>query len=251
MIIALLMAMGLLAGLSGVMGNEEGGSAEGSDAAEALKGSDQDDTIMAGGGSDLIVGFDGNDLLDGQDGNDWIFGLDGNDQIDGGTGNDVISGGAGADTLTGGAGNDFMESAGIVNEETLLASVKSAKNFGDIAFVYDFDRAPEDGDLVDMGAGDDSIVAGGGDTVTGGSGADEFALGDWGSGQPPVVITDYTPGEDVITFAHDAARPDPVFESYVNPVSGDAELHADGELFLIVRGAGPDFSPAQIVQRSY
>ncbi|WP_413891663.1 beta strand repeat-containing protein [Candidatus Skiveiella danica] len=81
--------------------------------------------ILAGnGGDDLIVGWGGNDNISGGDGSDVLFGdainpnrgnasnatAFGNDIIDGGSGNDLIIGGAnksgGGDLLTGGAGRD-------------------------------------------------------------------------------------------------------------------------------------------------
>ena len=44
--------------------------------------------------------------------------------------------------------------------------------------------------------GDDVLIGSPGDTMTGGSGADAFAL--HVDGNVPIVITDFTPGEDVL-----------------------------------------------------
>lgn len=249
--IAILVAMGVLLGLGGLGLGDEGGSATGSDDPEALKGSEEDDTIRGGGGSDLLVGFAGDDLLAGDAGNDWIFGLDGQDTISGGTGNDIISGGRGADVIDAGAGNDFVETAGLLDDDALQVSIKGARSFGDIAFLYDFSRGPEAGDLIDLGDGDDTVVAGADDTITTGDGTDEIALGDWYSGGKPVVITDFDPEQDVITYAHENSRSEPVFKTFVNPLNGDAELSADGEIFAIIRKAGADFEPVQILPRRY
>lgn len=249
--IAILMAMGLLLGLGGLVSAGDGGSATGGEDAEALKGSEGDDTILGGGGSDLLVGYGGDDQLAGDAGNDWIFGLDGTDTITGGAGNDVISGGDGVDMIDAGAGDDFVESAGILDDAALLQSVNGARTFGDIAFLYDFSKGSDDGDVVDLGNGNDTVVAGADDTITTGDGADEIATGDWSRGQAPVLITDFDPDEDVITYAHENGRTEPVFETFVNPVSGHAELIADGEVFAIVRNAGPEFDPVQIVRRTY
>ena len=251
MFAALLLAMGVMLGLGGLSAGGEGGSAEGGDDPEALKGSAQDDEIDGGGGSDLIIGFNGDDLLFGGQGNDWMFGMDGDDSIDAGYDNDVVSGGAGADTIDAGAGDDFVESAGILDEEAMETSAGSARSFGDIAFLYKFDNPADAGDVVSLGDGDDTVVAGGADTVTGGNGADEFALGDWASGEPPVVITDFDPDEDVVTYGFEAGRAEPVFKTVLNPISGDAEIMADNEIFAIIRNAGPEFDPVQIVTRSY
>lgn len=251
MIAAILVAMGLIFGLSGLTDTDASGTAQGTDDPEALKGGDGGDTVDGGGGSDLLAGFGGDDILSGAAGNDWLFGMDGADTLIGGPGNDVISGGAGSDVIDAGAGDDFVETAGLLDEEALVASLQTAKGFGDIAFLYDFDAALGSGDRVSLGGGDDTIVAGGGDTITAGAGADEIALGDWASGQPPVVITDFNPDEDVIAYAHDRALPAPTFSTLVNPVTGDAELRADGQVFALIQNAGPDFQPVQIIRRSY
>lgn len=249
--IAILVAMGVLLGLGGLVSAGDGGSATGGEDAEALKGSEGDDTIRGGGGSDLLVGYGGGDALAGDAGNDWIFGLDGPDTITGGAGNDVVSGGQGSDVIDAGAGDDFVESAGILDDDALVQSVEGARTFNDIAFLYDFSNGSDDGDIVELGDGNDTVVAGASDTITTGDGTDEIAAGDWSRGQPPLVITDFDPDQDVITYAHENGRADPVFETFVNPVSGHAELIADGEVFAIVQNAGPEFDPVQIVRRSY
>lgn len=251
MIAAMLMAMGVLFGLSGLVPDEGETTVEGGDDAEALTGRDSDDSLSGGGGSDLLLGYGGDDTLSGGSGNDWLFGLDGDDLITGGAQDDVISGGYGADTLYGGDGDDFVESAGVLDDDALTGSAAGARSFGDLAFLYDFDQPGDAGDVVDLGDGDDTVVAGGADTVTTGEGADEIALGDWYRGQPPVTITDFDPRSDIVTYAHDRAGAAPVFETYLNPLSGDAELRADGEVFAIIRNAGAGFEPVEILRRSY
>lgn len=251
MIGAMLMAMGLLLGLSVIDIGDDGGAAEGSDDPEALKGGDGDDDLYGAGGPDLLVGYEGDDTLGGGSGNDWIFGLDGNDNISGGTENDVISGGSGADTITGGAGNDFVESAGILDEQALLASVKTAKDFGDITFDYDYSTPEETGDTIELGDGDDTIVAGAADIITTGNGQDQIAAGDWSSGQPPLVITDFDARQDVITYAYDRDAGEPVFQTVLNQANGTAEIYADGELFAIIQNVDPSFEPVEIATRNY
>jgi len=107
------------------------------------------------------------------------------------------------------------------------------------------------GDQIDLGPGDDTIVAGPGDTVITGTGNDEVALGDWSLGDDPVVVEDFDEQEDVITFAYASGTTEPEIEMTLNAQTGDAELRADGALFLIVRDAGPDFQIAQIDIRTY
>ncbi|SDH98052.1 calcium-binding protein [Lutimaribacter saemankumensis] len=251
MIAAVLMAMGMLLGLGGLSIGEGETTLEGGDDPEALTGSDGDDSLSGGGGSDLLLGHGGDDSLSGGTGNDWLFGLEGDDLINGGPGNDVISGGYGSDTINGGGGDDFVESAGLLDDPALLQSAGTADDFGDLAFLYDFDQPGDTGDVIDLGPGDDTVVAGSDDTVTTGDGSDTIAMGDWHRGDAPVVITDFDPASDLITFAHDRAGPAPVFETFVNPLSGDAELRADGETFAVIRGAGADFQAVEVLRKSY
>ncbi|MEQ1809226.1 MAG: calcium-binding protein [Terricaulis sp.] len=129
--------------------------------------------VYAGGGADTITGGAGTDVIFGQDGNDVLFG---------GALNDTLWGEAGADQITGGDGDD-----------TLIIDVQDTLIIGGNG--YDFVYFTGAGNFViDAGAaglewlfssgGNDTInaatqttgivvyAAGGGDTVTGGAGAD-------------------------------------------------------------------------------
>jgi Ca2+-binding RTX toxin-like protein len=93
--------------------------------------------IGGGGGNDTIIGSAGNDVIEG---GDW-----GDQSISGGAGNDVIHGGGGDDTLSAGTGDDTFRVTGS----------------------YSVDCTFEGYDSYDGGAGQDKIVAFGGDVDIG------------------------------------------------------------------------------------
>jgi Ca2+-binding RTX toxin-like protein len=92
-------------------------------------------TIDGGGGRDTIIGSAGNDIIDG---GSW-----GEQSLSGGGGNDVLHGGTGNDVLSGGDGNDVFQVSG-----------SKAGGF-------------EGYDSYDGGAGQDRIVASGGNVDIG------------------------------------------------------------------------------------
>jgi Ca2+-binding RTX toxin-like protein len=110
---------------------------------ERLIGDTGDDYFFGEAGDDTLDGWEGDDYLDGGSGDDSLLGYTGNDTLLGGSGKDTLSGEAGNDTLLGGSGQDTL--------------------FGE--------------------AGNDYLNAFGGDlteddTLSGGSDADIFVLGD-------------------------------------------------------------------------
>lgn len=188
--------------------------------ANTYQGLAGNDTISAGGGNDVIYGGEGSDTALGgggadifmatlNDGNDSYTGNAGVDTYDlslttagatvnltagtatssqtgsdtlntienviGSTGNDVITGSSGANVLNGGDGDDILQ--GLAGADTLLG-----------------------------GAGNDRITGGAGrDVMTGGPGDDTFyfnLVSEMGrTTTSRDVITDFTPGEDVMSFA--------------------------------------------------
>jgi Ca2+-binding RTX toxin-like protein len=173
-------------------------------AADTLTGGDGNDTLLANGGNDrldggagddLLVGGSGNDTLCGGDGNDTLLGGDGNDVLDGGAGNDSLDGGNGNDTLAGGLG--FLDTLSGGNGDDILSDPDGvARATGDngndvitITFTAGWvnanGSAALQGDLVDGGAGDDTIdVTVHNQAVSldlfGGNGSDRFVLhGTW------------------------------------------------------------------------
>jgi Ca2+-binding RTX toxin-like protein len=116
---------------------------------DSLIGGGSSDTLSGRGGNDTLLGGDSDDFLDGQEGNDLVLGEDGNDSLFGGAGNDQVEGGEGDDRLLGGVGND-----------TLLGGPGNDVLIG-----------------VDTN-GSDSPGLGEVDILTGGTGEDQFLLGD-------------------------------------------------------------------------
>ena len=128
---------------------------------------DGDDDVTGGGGKDTLKGQRGHDALSGQSGNDKLVGGQGNDDLSGGGGGDKLFGGKGNDLLQGGRGND--RPIGYQGKDTLIG-----------------------------GGGNDILAGGTGiDQLTGGGGRDQFVFGPGASG-PRDVITDFTPGMDII-----------------------------------------------------
>ncbi|MGZ9063454.1 MAG: M10 family metallopeptidase C-terminal domain-containing protein, partial [Allosphingosinicella sp.] len=167
-------------------------------------------------GDDIITGDDRPNILDGGEGNDTITARGGNDKLGGEGGNDLLDGGAGADSMAGGTGNDvyFVDHVGdsvvenflegtdeirttlatyslvpLFDFEILTAASDAAHDFrgnsrnnvlvggggADILRLYDGGS-----DIVNAGAGDDSIFFGGtlsaADRVNGGDGTDTLVL---------------------------------------------------------------------------
>ena len=135
------------------------------------------------------------DQLSGGEGNDLLAGFGGDDQLDGGDGSDALFGGLGADRLNGGPGRDYLFGSGYgalydrpANVNTPPPQVQGialARGFGwaldqrGAEIVYlNLDPATLAGDagnLLDGGAGEDTIFAGSGNDVAhGGDDADHL-----------------------------------------------------------------------------
>jgi len=246
------MAMAMLVGvaLAGfIPGDEapEDGNAED----ERYDGTEDDERFDAAGGNDLVHGQGGDDTLLGGDGNDWIIGAGGQDVLLGGNGEDVIVGGSGGDMIEAGAGDDFVEAANIIDEGRLDASAREAESFSDIAFAYDLPGSSDAGDVIDLGAGEDTVVLGSDDSLTGGEGADQITLGDWIEPGRPAVIDDYDAAEDLLVITYDSERAEPVI-SIISNENGDAALiEADGVTMAVLSGLSPDQVTSEIRLVSY
>lgn len=132
-------------------------------------------------------------VLNGTDGNDTITGLDGGtDLIDGGAGDDVIYGRRGSDALFGGAGDDQLYA--LRGNDTLSGGAGNDSLY-----------SGRDASVLDGGSGDDLLQAdmflGAAHVLTGGAGADTFALvNSAAAALSAVVITDFSPGEDILAL---------------------------------------------------
>jgi len=135
------------------------------DAGDAILPGDapNDDYVLAGAGNDTVKAGEGDDRVYGEDGDDELYGEAGNDLLSGGAGHDTIKGGDGRDTVYGGDGDDVIDTSGS----------KPASDYGYPGLVAQDADPNDDRDLVDGGAGNDSISTGDdADTVYGGSGND-------------------------------------------------------------------------------
>jgi Ca2+-binding RTX toxin-like protein len=113
---------------------------------DVITGNNDNNTLAGGAGDDTIGGLGGNDLLRGLNGNDALRGGNGADSVFGGQGGDTLSGGSDADTLTGDAGNDALYGGSGV--DVLTGTNARSRGVGEVDF------------------------------LSGGTGADQFVLGD-------------------------------------------------------------------------
>ncbi|MCS6627121.1 hypothetical protein N0B44_29830 [Roseibacterium beibuensis] len=152
---------------------------------EILEGQGGDDVINGYDGQDLISGGGGNDTLDGGDETgptasaygDAIDGGAGDDLISGGGGRDLLLGGDGADTINGGADNDLIYDGGAGFESTqALTFIVPSLHEVRINTVLDGSLVDQSVDILNGGAGNDSIVAGLGDILDGGDGIDTAVI---------------------------------------------------------------------------
>ncbi len=137
----------------------------------------EQDALLAYGynGNDSILGNAGADSLFGRNGDDFLVGFDEDDLLVGGNGADSLLGGSGNDILRGGAGKDYLY--GNINNDSLVGATGN-----DYLDGYGYDPSlPEF------------------DTLTGGSGADTFVLGNTNTipsisyqGEGYAIITDFT-----------------------------------------------------------
>ncbi|WP_293572804.1 type I secretion protein [Phaeobacter sp.] len=233
----------------------------GTGAAEAIMADDGNDSVDARGGDDRIEGNDGNDDIDGGDGDDNLFGDAGNDRLMGGVGDDFSHGGAdddtlvdgrGSDHLVGGQGDDLIIGSGIfdlgryedfVQGRLTASSVEEVDQLLDYDITRDTDTA---GDTINAGAGDDGIIFGIDDTVTGGDGADSFETGIWLEDESDqATITDFTGTDDRLIYYYLEGEPDPDLEVVTrdnNTGGTDAFLVANGEEVVRLVNAGGDFN---------
>ncbi len=142
-------------------------------------GEGSDRIVQPGAVNNIFFTEGGNDFIDSGDGIDLIYGGDDNDELYGGGDTDFVIGGAGDDSLSGEAGDDVL--IGIA--------------FGTRVF-------PATEDEIDI--------------LNGGSGADQFWLGDGvfpyyydyvpELGDNHGIITDFNPSEGDLIFLHGSSR---------------------------------------------
>lgn len=173
---------------------------------DLVSGEDGNDVIDGGAGDDELHGGRGDDIVNGNDGNDDIFGHVGDDMLDGSAGDDALNGGDGADILYGGDGNDAL--LGSLGNDTLIGGNGEDVMFGGSGDDVLDGRDDDSKDFINGGAGDDILLAGIGDHLNGGDGADTFVL-ETDSG---AFVDDFNPDEDTIEIAYDAIGGEPVLQ---------------------------------------
>ncbi len=197
-------------------------------------------SLVGNAANNGLKGNDSKNVLDGGAGSDDLAGGGGNDSLLGGAGNDEIAGGAGNDTIRGGAGVDCADFAAAGGALTINLQVGKATGEGsDLLFDIENICSGKGDDVltgsagtneIEGGAGSDNINAGAGndtltgcadtanggrgekDKLSGGAGADVFALG-WEGGvyyndasltstgtSDYALITDFTVGVDSLVL---------------------------------------------------
>ena len=122
--------------ISGGEGNDRLFGDEGDD---TIFGDAGEDEIHGGEGRDLLFGGTGNDTVFGDAGDDIIHGEDGDDVLSGGEGNDLVAAGAGNDSLEGGSGADLLF------DETGQDTVRGGAGDDRVVAALDEDRDTYDG----------------------------------------------------------------------------------------------------------
>ena len=150
---------------------------EGGDGNDLIVGGSGDDVLEGNGGSDLLRGQDGNDIIHGGDGNDQLFGGNHNDEMEGGNGDDLMEGGNGDDVIDGNEGNDLLRGQdgidvirGSAGDDQIHGGAGNDELFGDDGSDFIFGNSGND----HLDGGKDGKNDGYFDTLTGGSGADQF-----------------------------------------------------------------------------
>lgn len=230
-----------------VNGYDGDDTVSGGDGRDDLHGGSGDDRVSGGDGDDTLHGQDQNDILQGNDGNDTMFGHndddilsggDGDDTLNGGDGNDVLRGGAGDDALHGGLGDDALR--GGVGQDSLFGGWGNDTLTGVQPSTGDGAEDANDVDFLNGGGDNDSITIGAGDIATGGSGDDQFILGDWMDQDSSAEITDYDRTHDQLIMAWDLTDgSDPLVEVMAD-VDDDNLSHilVDGHEIASVHGNG-------------
>lgn len=219
----------------------EGGAGNDQTTLEVYVDDVTDDVTIKGGEGDDLLRLTGGDLrLYGDTGNDTVSAYYGDGSIlDGGTGDDrlVMSGMGASCGLMGGEGNDVL----------ISTSEGGVSNVGD-------------GNRLNGGAGDDRIEIFYRDasTLTGGEGADSFAVWSMGyeeyptpTGQGAITISDFDPEVDRLIMGNTGGQPMLRFE--IDTVAGEVRVYTgqgedeDHEEELALRLTGLDhFDPSWI-----
>jgi Ca2+-binding RTX toxin-like protein len=148
---------------------------------QTLRGEEGRDILLASGGADSLFGGTGNDALQGGEDDDLLDGGDGNDVLDGGLGSDVLNGGAGDDFLAGGGSLVVAAPWSATAVPEFGAFLVAGQPTGLIGMSGAVALDADAGDVLDGGAGKDTIFAGSGEDFAEGGEGDDLISGDAGS----------------------------------------------------------------------
>ncbi|MDT9547293.1 MAG: S8 family serine peptidase [Chlorobium phaeovibrioides] len=136
-----------------------------------------------------------------------------NNHIYGNSGSNIIAGGIGADTLEGGLGDDTYVLTDSLDTIIDTGGNDTVRSSLDVTLMAGMENIELIGvnDTVAVGNGaanrlvgnmGDNILdgAGGVDTLTGGTGSDQFILSSNGADADPDQVTDFSPGEDLLVL---------------------------------------------------
>jgi Ca2+-binding RTX toxin-like protein len=237
----------------------------GGDGADILVGESGADTLAGGASDDILLGGWGADSLDGGTGNDVLIGGSGDDNLQGSAGDDDLFGMSGADTLTGGTGNDalfgidardgFDTADGTAPVVSAMNQILDSRYGADLA--TDLRERAINGavsanadtaaDLLQGGSGSDTLFGDLGDTLTGGAGADDFAvLAE--TGAPLQTITDFDPSaEDLMLLTEQSGQ---ALQFVAAPAGAGTLVQLDGQSIVLLQGVAPaSIDPARITLR--
>lgn len=179
--------------------------------------------LRGGDGDDKLEGGAGNDDIEGGGGNDALTGRGGDDRLIGGAGDDTLTGGPGADTIDGGPNDAYGDTLSYAGSSALVqvnlgrneysggdAQGDKISNIENVigSSQNDWIRGNVWANRLSGGAGDDTIMGGGGsasdgDTLDGGAGDDKLYGGhgdDTLEGGPGKDLLYGGPDNDTISY---------------------------------------------------
>ncbi len=221
---------------------------------DLLAGQTASDMLFGGEGHDLVLGGWGDDSLFGGAGNDFMLGGAMDDRLDGGEDNDVLFGSSGADLMQGDAGNDYLVGLDVradlpvedllVNftvadpdglESTVRGYFGAAVTDADLALLHqnilNADASASASDSLFGGEGNDFIEGDQGDSLTGGAGADTFAVYNE-VGDEAVTITDFDPTTERLLVWSEAR----IDGTDVIDTPAGLEVRVDNRLVAVLQG---------------
>lgn len=199
-----------------INGDGEDNTILGKNGDDELNGRAGDDRVFGDGGQDSVDGAFGDDSVYGGHGDDLVLGGNGDDFSRGGRDDDVVVDTTGADVIFGDGDNDLIIASGTMDadaSDAFLANPEPDTGIANLLDQLQIDFSEDTdgrGDAIFAGSGDDTVVFGADDTVSGGDGADTLLTASWLEGEDAATVTDFDPEEDRLLYAYDPADGEPV-----------------------------------------